>query len=84
MASRGRDFLGGLSEDPADQILGFMQFFQSKRESYLSLVASEFEEAAEMLDESEYCPKSKKTVAASENMYVCILNSSARVFRARP
>ena len=54
MASRGRDFLGGLSEDSADQILGFMRFFQLKRESFLSLVASEFEEAADMLDESEY------------------------------
>mmetsp|Transcript_60098 Transcript_60098/g.135887 ORF Transcript_60098/g.135887 Transcript_60098/m.135887 type:complete len:342 (-) Transcript_60098:207-1232(-) len=54
MASRGRDFLGELSEDSADQILGFMRFFQLKRESFLSLVASEFEEAADMLDESEY------------------------------
>lgn len=48
------NLLSSLGDDAVNEVYKFIKFFDTKKDSVLKMIAEEFEEAVEMMDETEY------------------------------
>jgi hypothetical protein len=49
-----RNLLSSLGDDAVNEVYKFIRFFDNKKENVLKMISSEFDEAVEMMDETEY------------------------------